>query len=333
MFNWKKCDGFKKKKLTKEDHYSIRRPLYISDLCKFIYNSFIENYIGIYHFYNPHNKYTKYEICQKIGKYLDISIDNIIPNNNKSEGIAPRPYDTQLKDDKININNYSFIDFDESIEKCFRKMKHPKINIQNKNEFFIFLDMDGTIIETNNSHYNCYKKVFEKYNKDFFKIDEWNNIILNNNIDNYLKLNFNEEEFSIIKKEKQELLKEEIILFTKNSDIFLNFLIQNDFNFCIVTNTNKETVDIFKQKLPLLNEIKQWIYRNDYNMVKPNCECYKLGKQKYYKNEKYILGFEDSMVGYKSLKQLTDFIYIYENEELFKNNDCYLFDDYNNIIF
>jgi beta-phosphoglucomutase-like phosphatase (HAD superfamily) len=78
----------------------------------------------------------------------------------------------------------------------------------------------------------------------------------------------------------------------------------------------------------LLNEIKQWIYREDYHLPKPDGECYKLAQKKYYKNEKYILGFEDSMVGYKALKQITDTIYIYNNEKLFKNNDSYLFDDF-----
>lgn len=315
-----------KKKI--EDNYCIRRPLYISDLCKFIYDCIDNSYQGIYHFYNPSHKYTKYEICQKIGAFLDISIEHIIPNNNKSEGIAPRPYDTQLLDNKFDITNYSFTDFDETIEKCFKKMKHPKINIENKHDFFICLDMDGTLVESNNAHYNCYQKVFEKYNKPFLDFDQWNHIILNDHIDKYLRIIFDEKEFFMIKKEKQELLSKEIITFTKNSELFLHFLLKNDFNFCIVTNTNKETVDIFKQKFPLLNEIKQWIYRNDYHIPKPNGECYELAKQKYYKNENYIIGFEDSMVGYSALKELTDIIYIFDNEKLFTNNDCYLFDDF-----
>jgi len=311
-----------------EDNYSIRRPLYIPDLCSFIYDCISEKYVGIYHFYNPHHKFTKYEISQKIGKYLDISINNIIPNNTKSEGIAPRPYDTQLHDDKFDITNYSFTNFDESIDKCFNKFKHPKIDKENRGEFFICLDMDGTIIDTNIAHYNSYKKVFEKYNKPFLTLDEWNYFILNDNIDNYLRKIFDETNFYNIKQEKLECLREENITFTKNSDFFLKLLLQNDFNFCIVTNTSKETVQIFKQKLPLLNEIKQWIYREDYHLPKPDGECYKLAQKKYYKNEKYILGFEDSMVGYKALKQITDTIYIYNNEKLFKNNDSYLFDDF-----
>jgi HAD superfamily hydrolase (TIGR01509 family) len=159
-------------------------------------------------------------------------------------------------------------------------------------------------------------------------INDWNYIILNDNIDNYLKKHFNKEEIYDIKNQKLLFLRDEPISFTKNVDIFLNFLIQHNFNFCIVTNTNKKTVDIFKEKLPLLNEIKQWIYRDDYELSKPDPQCYEVAKQKYYKNEKYIIGFEDSMVGYNSLKNHTNLIYIYRNDILFLNNDCYLFDDY-----
>jgi beta-phosphoglucomutase-like phosphatase (HAD superfamily) len=178
------------------------------------------------------------------------------------------------------------------------------------------------------SHYNAYKQVFKNHKKQFLPINEWNYIILNDNIDNYLKREFGESSISSVKQEKLECLKNEKISFTKNSDVFLNFLIEHNFNFCVVTNTNKASVDIFKTQLPLLNGIKQWITRDDYNLPKPNRECYQLAKQTYYKNEKYIIGFEDSIVGYNALKYSTDLIYIYNNEIIFKNNDCYLFDDY-----
>jgi beta-phosphoglucomutase-like phosphatase (HAD superfamily) len=194
--------------------------------------------------------------------------------------------------------------------------------------------MDGTIIDSNMAHYNAYKKVFSNYNKDFefINFNEWNNIILNDSFSNYLYKIFDENTVNNIKNQKIDMLKEETILFTKNSDIFLQYLIDNNFNFCIVTNTNKETVEIFKQKLPLLNKIKQWVCREDYKLPKPNSECYELAKCNFYNGEKYILGMEDSMVGYQSLKSVTDLIYIYKNELLFKNNDCYLFDDFNTLL-
>ena len=88
---------------------------------------------------------------------------------------------------------------------------------------------------------------------------------------------------------------------------------------------------MFKKKLPLLNKIKQWVYKDDYNLSKPDGMCYQVAKNKYYKNETYVIGIEDSMVGYTALKNHTDLIYMYENEVVFKSNDCFLFDDFSRL--
>jgi dTDP-4-dehydrorhamnose reductase/beta-phosphoglucomutase-like phosphatase (HAD superfamily) len=320
----------RKNKVFKEDNYSIRRPLYISDLCYFIHDCIKNKYKGIYHFYNPYNKFTKYEICKIIGNTLDIEINNIIPNNSSSEGIAPRPYDTQLLDNKFSIYDYKFHEFNETINNCFSKFKHSHIKVENKNDLFILLDLDGTIVDSNLAHYNAYIKTFEKYSMEFLNYNEWNNYIMNCNIDDYLNERFNKDIDIInkIKQDKIEFLKNEEIIFTKNSDIFLEYLIDNSFNFCIVTNTSKNTLDIFKKKLPLLQKITQWIYRENYILPKPNKECYDLAINNFFKNEKYIIGFEDSFVGYNSLKQVTDIIFIYNNDTIFKTNDCFIFNDF-----
>jgi dTDP-4-dehydrorhamnose reductase len=314
--------------IKREDNYSIRRPLFIADLCNFILDCFTKNYNGIYHFYNPYNKYTKYDICQSIGIFLEKNTENIIPNNDRSEGIAQRPYDTQLSENKVDITSYAFTNFDDSLRLCFDAFKHPKLTMDNKHSFFFLIDLDGTLINSNTAHYNAYKKVFNIHHKEMLDMAEWNNLILNHNIDNYLIKIFGEAELKAIKEEKLKHLADEKITFTKNSDVFINFLLDNSINFCIVTNTTKKTVDLFKQKLPLLNDIPKWIYRDDYSAPKPDSSCYELAKNKFYKEEKYIIGIEDSFVGYNALKPLTDIIYIFENESVFKKNDCYLFNDY-----
>jgi len=317
----------------KEDNYSIRRPLYISDLCYFINDCIQNKYNGVFHFYNPYNKFTKYEICKIIGNVLEVETNNIIPNNTCSEGIAPRPYDTQLLDTKFNIYDYNFHDFNETMNNYFSKFKYPSIHVENKDKLFILLDLDGTIINSNLAHYNAYKKTFEKYNRNFLNYDEWNNYIMNSNIDEYMNDLFHKDANIInkIKQDKIELLINEQIIYTKNSDIFLQYLIENDFNFCIVTNTTKNTINIFMEKLPLLKKIKQWVYRENYDLPKPNKECYELAKNKFLKNEKFIIGIEDSLVGFNSLKQVTDNILIYNNDIIFKSNDCYLFDDFKDL--
>lgn len=314
-----------------EDNYSIRRPLYIADLCPFIYHC-ITKESGVYHFYNPYRKFTKYQMCVTIAKYLQIDSSHIIANNNAINSIAPRPYDTQLVDDKFDIHSYTFTDFQYSIEECFKKFKHPNMSCENKDDIIYFIDLDGTLIDSSEAHYNAYKKTFAHINYSFISFDEWNQIILNDHIDNYLNKNFNKHLIDEIKKQKFNYLADEEIRFTKNSDRFLKYLINNDFHFCIITNTNRATVELFKTKLPLLGEVKNWICRDDCTQPKPSSECYELAKQKYYTNEKYIVGIEDSYTGYLSLKNVTDIIYCYNNENLFKENDCFLFNDFAQIM-
>ena len=170
-----------------------------------------------------------------------------------------------------------------------------------------------------------------------------------------------------IKKEKLDFLLKEEITYTRNSEIFLRFLIDNEFNFCVVTNTSRNTTEIFKNKLPLLKEIKQWVVREDYNLAKPHSECYQLAIDKYRKGEEYVIGVEDSLVGYNSLKSITGLnqriiesadshssgsmtdkdmnlapngqiqiftglIFVFNNVDIFNKNDCYLFDDYNQLL-
>lgn len=47
----------------------------------------------------------------------------------------------------------------------------------------------------------------------------------------------------------------------------------------------------------------------------------------YYNNKKYKILFEDSLVGYNSVIQVTDIVFIYNNDTIFKSDHCYIFDD------
>lgn len=321
-----------KKSSYKEDNYNIRRPVYIKDLCQFILNCCYERQ-GIFHFYNPFNKFTKYTITKLIGDYLHIDTSHVISNNEIENNVILRPYDTQLVDIQYDIKQFNFTRFDDSIFDCFFKFKSPPIQHNNVNDFIFFIDLDETLIQSEKAHYDSYINVFKKHKIQTLEYQEWKEILNNGNINNYLEsIVSKSEELKQIKKEKIEELKTKDIVFTKNSDKFIKYLISNSVKFCIVTNTNIDTVNIFKQKLPLLNKIKNWICRDDYNCSKPSPDCYYTAKNKYYNNEKYIIGIEDSFVGYNSLKHITDKIFIFNNEPLFKNNDCYLFDNFEQLI-
>jgi beta-phosphoglucomutase-like phosphatase (HAD superfamily) len=75
----------------------------------------------------------------------------------------------------------------------------------------------------------------------------------------------------------------------KNADKFIEYIEKYSVNHVVVTNTSSENVEFFKNKLPLLNKIKNWIVREDYKNQKPNSEPYELAIKKYYKNEQNII--------------------------------------------
>ena len=67
-----------------EDDICIRRPIYIPIFVNFIYDSIINNYNGIYHFYNPIDKITKYKLALEIKNILnklDVNIFQVFALN------------------------------------------------------------------------------------------------------------------------------------------------------------------------------------------------------------------------------------------------------------
>ena len=95
-------------------------------------------------------------------------------------------------------------------------------------------------------------------------------------------------------------------------------------------------VDYFKTCLPKLNLLNNWVTREDYTLPKPNHESFLLGLSKYRKGEKYVIGIENTILGYQSLKHATDCIYIMAektnyNYDYFTREDVGLIDDFSRI--
>ena len=309
----------------------LRRPLFIRDLVVFIIEKCFSDDSDIFHFYNPHNKYSKFDMCNKIRSIIQNKDVVIEPNNAKSYGIAARPYDTDLCDNKYDIQKYEFTDFNKTLELCFDKYKLSNIN----NDSFFMIDLDGTLINSSKLHYEAYEKVFQKMNITFVDFDKWNNIINSKHFDDYMKdvMKFSIQDINKIKQDKfNEFQNIEEIEIIKNADMFVSKLNELKINYCVVTNTGKKTIEIFKEKQPMLKSINNWIVREDYQEPKPNSECFELAIKKYGNNSKNIVGIEDSEVGFKALKDVTPLIFMVDNYNVFKNNDCYIFNDYSQLL-
>jgi beta-phosphoglucomutase-like phosphatase (HAD superfamily) len=130
---------------------------------------------------------------------------------------------------------------------------------------------------------------------------------------------------------------ENLLKLVDGVDRFIDYLIINDLNHVVVTNSSIDTIELYKSVIPKLNEIKNWVMREDYTHAKPSPECYNLGISQYYKKEENIIGFENSLSGYEALKNVTDKIYFITYEEyLFyddiKKYDLFLIKTFNDIV-
>ena len=107
-------------------------------------------------------------------------------------------------------------------------------------------------------------------------------------------------------------------------------------NAVVVTNSTSETTDIIREAFPDLNKITKWCVRETYFQPKPHPESYAKAMDMYYNEEKYVIGFENTSIGFESMRHLTSIVYLYidENDEYVKNDnwyykkDAFIFDDY-----
>jgi dTDP-4-dehydrorhamnose reductase/beta-phosphoglucomutase-like phosphatase (HAD superfamily) len=323
---------------TTEDNISIRRPVYIPDLCRFIICliNMKRRQGGIIHFYNPYDKTTKYKMAQKISNYLGLSHAHIKPVD--SLGSANRPLDTQLMDSSYNINDFITTIVDEGIELCFIKYFHPKIQTSPQ-DFFVLFDLDGTLLDTDMCHYNAYKKVLN-HNEYDINEQQFIKMINQGSIEElFYDCKIPEYMWDNLRKQKREYLanSSEPIQFIKGAEEFILLLNSLGVDFAVVTNTNTSVVNSFKNKLPTLQKIKNWITREDYDNPKPNSECYLTALERFCNNKKYIIGFENTLHGLNALKDVTSRIYCITNKDqysynLAKKEDVTLIRDFSSFI-
>lgn len=297
-----------KTKSYNEDDYFLRRPVFIDDLAVFCISLVEQEKQGLFHFYNPQDVVTKYQMATMIGDYLEKNVSHIQPIPNPS-GLAGRPYDTRLIDNQYNREDYPFTSLRKGIAVCFEKLKHPMLDLSRRptEDIFYMIDLDGTVVDTDRLHYDCYKQAFEQHEVE---LCDWNTYESIASLEQHCKDTLGEK-YDSMKKLKNDLFyKTPTISFLPGAENFIRWLIQTKQNFVIVTNTSRQTVEFFQSKLALLKEVSQWITRDDVIYAKPHQECYELAKKRFWKNEAYILGIENTMTGFQSLQKVTPLIYM-----------------------
>ena len=164
------------------------------------------------------------------------------------------------------------------------------------------IDLDGTLTNTDHLHYEAWSKVLDLPASYIIKIVSDHTI-------NHILVDYPNPS-SLRQYKIKEMLKFNDIKLLRNADTFINYIVDNNINHVVVTNTDKTVVDHFKSRLPILNKLKNWVVREDYIRPKPDPECYKLAIHKYGdEDEKNIIGFENSREGINAITKVTDNVF------------------------
>lgn len=330
----------------KEDDVSVRRPVYIPDLCHFIHwvvNDEEHAYdMRTLHFANYANRFTKYEIAKMIAEYLGKPSDHIAPDIPSATALASRPMDTCLTDTTLQLIKFPMTPLHTGIQYCFEKFRHPRISDCNyNNDIFLLLDLDGTLIDSEQLHLSCYIQAFqdlglEGWHLDVFRQGLSYTVENGGNVDEVLSQFFSHDHdiIRVIKQKKQELVMDTTkVDFMPGMEALVELIHKNNINHAVVTNTTRQSAQHFQSILPALSKLKNWVTREDCTHSKPHPEPYQLAKSRFWKDEHYIIGFENSIVGYRSLKSTTDLIYILmpspesKQAAYFRKQDVYLVSD------
>lgn len=102
------------------------------------------------------------------------------------------------------------------------------------------------------------------------------------------------------KRHYQELIRMHPVPLMPGVATLLTYLKKFKIPHCVVTNSNRQEVDLIKEKHPVLQEVSTWFTREEYNKPKPDPECY-LKAIEHFDPEGEIVGFEDSPRGLKAL--------------------------------
>ena len=191
-------------------------------------------------------------------------------------------------------------------------------------KLYIF-DLDGTIIDSEYSHYEAYNS--QIINKISFH--EYECIFHNESS----KINFINDNNICKKKKENDFLNiyDNNYKYIDGFEIFINKLIELGKEIYIVTNSSEERVSYILKKHPLLNYASKIITSKQMEKKKPDPECYinAINDSKYNIND--IIIFEDSYIGYKSIENIDVekvFIckssYYYYNEIKSKKYDNYI---------
>lgn len=332
-----------------EDAVSIRRPLFIQDLCAFIVAlcaapapAYAHN--AVLHFSNPHDKVTKHQMARAVGTLLGKSTDHIAPQVVFADSAA-RPHDTELIDAGYARNAFHYTPLLEGLAACLQRFIHPKLStLSAASGCLLLFDLDGTLLDSERAHYAAYKAALEAcgaaaaltYARFLHEthVGDWPAFLLDTLCASDKAL---VERVVAAKEDCMTGGAVTVPPFVRGADVLLATLLHNGVPFAIVTNTSRRTVEWYTSNIPLLNQCTRWITKEDVAKGKPDPECYQLARARFGQGCSLVIGFENTVIGYQALRGTADIVYIVAaaadgaaspSTPVLKKEDVYLIQEY-----
>ena len=175
----------------------------------------------------------------------------------------------------------------------------------NTYDLYLF-DLDGTLINTEELHYQAYNLSLEFFKTNHqFTFNEYckHAHYSDKSMKEFIEANFSISYEKFYQKKKQFYLDLLVnINLMPGVENILNKLFENNIKTCIVTHSDRETINYILTKLPILSKIDLIITKDDYINKKPSPEAYVLARNKFPECVN-LIGFEDSYKGFLSLNK------------------------------
>lgn len=304
------------------DNTDLRRPVYIPDMCAFLLDQAAAPVprSGIWHFYNPYDVATKYQICLEIASVLGAPHAHILPAAPPATA-APRPYDTQLVDDKYDRTVYPHTSLRTVLERAFARWAHPALRSPAAaGQVQLLLDLDGTLVDSDRTHYEAYVRACAPHGVDI-TWEEFERAIHTGRGGAEALL----EAKGISSELRKHIAADKKAHFARlppppliaGVAEFLDMVLTHGVNTVVVTNTSLEATEVLRRAHPVLDRIPNWVTRGDYAVPKPAPDAYRVAVERYGAGEPFRIGVENTLAGVAALRGVATHMYYRTASDLY----------------
>jgi beta-phosphoglucomutase len=178
----------------------------------------------------------------------------------------------------------------------------------------ILFDFDGLLVNTEYLHYQAYQKMCIDRGftlhwdfKTYCSLAHMGSECLKKGVKEILpELYQNDAHWLELYQEKKEaflhIVAQGQVELMPGVEALLKELNQRGVTHCVVTHSSSKLTDAIRAHLPALNTIPHWVTRECYDQPKPKPDGYLEAIRLYSKRGDRILGFEDTVRGWRALQ-------------------------------